>query len=155
MAKLYTAPNANPVINASVLQSLWKTSYQKEGKEELSEKIVKSVFPGSILFISIEPFSLYSKYINNRQHSCDMNPSSIAQYRDFLEKGKQGTSFHLYREADASLAVSVTDSSKDCVSAINNFYDPKLSSRALGILMILSLIGEIRKQNKRFPYIRC
>ena len=82
-----------------------------------------------------------------------MVPSSIAQYRDFLVKGKQETSFYEYREDDVLLAVSVTDSLNDGISAIYNFYDPTLSSRALGIFMILSLIRETSKQNKRFLYI--
>ena len=104
-------------------------------------------------FFSVEHFSLYSKYINNRHHSDDMDPSSIAQYKDFLVEGKQGTSFYEYREDDALLAVSVTDSLNDGVSAIYNFYEPTLSSRALGIFMILSLIRETSKQKKRFLYI--
>ncbi len=104
-------------------------------------------------FFSVEHFSLYSKYINNRHHSYDMVPSSIAQYRDFLVKGKQETSFYEYREDDVLLAVSVTDSLNDGISAIYNFYDPTLSSRALGIFMILSLIRETSRQNKRFLYI--
>ena len=104
-------------------------------------------------FFSVEHFSLYSKYINNRHHSDDMDPSSISQYRDFLVEGKQGTSFYEYREDDVLLAVSVTDSLNDGISAIYNFYEPTLSSRALGIFMILSLIRETKKQNKRFLYI--
>ena len=102
---------------------------------------------------SFEHFSLYSKYINNRHHSDDMAPSSSGQYRDFLVEGKQGTNFYEYREDDILLAVSVTDSLNDGVSAIYNFYEPTLSSRALGIFMILSLIRETSKQNKRFLYI--
>ena len=104
-------------------------------------------------FFSVEHFSLYSKYINNRHHSDDMDPSSIAQYRDFIVEGKQGTRFYEYREDGVLLAVSVTDSLNDGVSAIYNFYEPTLSSRSLGIFMILSLIRETRKQNKRFLYI--
>ena len=101
-------------------------------------------------FFSVEHFSLYSKYINNRHHSDDMDPSSIAQYRDFLVEGKQGTSFYEYREDDVLLAVSVTDSLNDGISAIYNFYEPTLNSRSLGILTILSLIRETSNQNKRF-----
>jgi len=82
-----------------------------------------------------------------------MAPSSSAQYRDFLVEGKQGTSFYEYREDDVLLAVSVTDSLNDGVSAVYNFYEPTLSSRALGIFMILSLIRETSNQNKRFLYI--
>ena len=104
-------------------------------------------------FFSVEHFSLYSKYINYRHHSDDMDPSSISQYRDFLVEGKQGTSFYEYREDDALLGVSVTDSLNDGISAVYNFYEPTLSSRALGIFMILSLIRETRRQNKRFLYI--
>ena len=82
-----------------------------------------------------------------------MDPSSIAQYKDFLVEGKQGTSFYEYREDNVLLGVSVTDSLNDGVSAIYNFYEPTLSSRSLGIFMILSLIRETSKQNKRFLYI--
>lgn len=111
------------------------------------------MFPRKILFFSVKHFRLYSKYVNNRDNPADMDPSSIAQYRDFLAKGKQGPSFYEYREDDVLLAVSVTDSLNDGVSAIYNFYEPTLSSRALGIFMILSLIRETSKQNKRFLYI--
>ena len=104
-------------------------------------------------FFSVEHFSLYSRYINNRHHSDDMDPSSIKQYREFLVEGRKETSFYEYREDDVLLAVSVTDSLNDGISAIYNFYEPTLSSRALGIFMILSLIRETRKQNKRFLYI--
>mgnify|MGYP001326681501 FL=1 len=51
------------------------------------------------------------------------------------------------------LAISVTDSLTDGISAVYNFYDPELTSRGLGIFMILSLIEETIKQNKRFLYI--
>ena len=104
-------------------------------------------------FFSVEHFSLYSKYINNRHNSDGIDHSSIEQYRDFLVDGKQGTSFYEYREDDVLLAVSVTDSLDDGVSAIYNFYEPTLSSRALGIFMILSLIRETSEQKKQFLYI--
>ena len=51
------------------------------------------------------------------------------------------------------LAVFVTDSLYDGVSAIYNFYEPTLNSRSLGIFMILSLIRKRSNQNRRFLYI--
>ena len=104
-------------------------------------------------FFSVEHFSLYSKYIESRHSSGGMAPSSIEQYRDFLLEGRPETSFYEYREDEILLAVAVTDSLSDGISAVYNFYDPTLGSRALGIFMILSLLEETMKQSKRFLYI--
>ena len=104
-------------------------------------------------FLSIEHFNLYSEYINSRHNSGAVDIPSINQYRDFLVEARQETNFYEYREDGTLLAISVTDSLREGISAVYNFYDPTLTSRALGIFMILSLIQETIKQNKRFLYL--
>ena len=104
-------------------------------------------------FFSTEHFNLYAKYISLRHKSGAINTPTVKEYKDFLVEGRQETNFYEYREDGILLAISVTDSLTDGISAVYNFYDPELTSRGLGIFMILSLIEETIKQNKRFLYI--
>ena len=63
-------------------------------------------------------------------------------------EGRQETNFYEYREDGILLAISVTDSLTDGISAVYNFYDPELTSRGLGIFMILSLIGDNKAEQE-------
>lgn len=82
-----------------------------------------------------------------------MYPATIEQYSSFLAESTEFTSFYEFRQEGQLLAVSVTDSLQDSLSAIYTFYDPDYLQRSLGCYCILWLIEEAKRQGLAYLHL--
>ncbi len=98
-----------------------------------------------------EHYALYALYISERHHQGDMYPPTPRQYREFLTSDWSSTVFVEFRAGDRLLALAVTDSLNDGLSAVYTFYDPRETWRSLGTFAILWQIAECRRRG--LPYL--
>ncbi len=98
-------------------------------------------------------FSLYENYIAQRHRDGDMYPANPDQFKTFLLSQWSETYF-LKAHLDGRLvAVAVMDKVNEGLSAIYTFFDPELSSRSLGVQMILQEISMCQRVGLPYLYL--
>jgi len=101
---------------------------------------------------SAEHFDAFVAYQNARHDDGDMARMDFSDYRALIEESPVDTMVVEFRDADDSLfGVCLTDRLVDGLSAVYSFFDPALSPRSPGSLMILWLIE--RAQAIGLPYV--
>ena len=104
---------------------------------------------------SEEHYNLYQRYIEQRHRDGDMYPPSIEQYQSFLLCDWARSFFIELRHPDNHqlLAVAVTDTLAQGLSAIYTFYDPDYDKLSLGTYAILKQIETTAERNLNHLYI--
>ncbi|QSX32190.1 arginyltransferase [Shewanella avicenniae] len=98
-------------------------------------------------------YQLYQRYINARHHDGPMFPPTLEQYVGFIGCDWMQPGFvELYLD-EQLVGVAVTDLLADSLSAVYSFFDPDLSHRSLGSLMILQQCKLGASMNKSFLYL--
>jgi len=98
-------------------------------------------------------YQLYERYLNSRHANGGMDDSDPQKYREFLISPWANTRLLEFRysiaEPESStrpgsrselLGVAVMDELSDGLSAVYSFYDPELTARSPGTLMILKMV---------------
>lgn len=97
-------------------------------------------------------FALYERYINARHQSGSMYPANPDLFTDFIfAQWMSPKLLHLY-DNDKLIAVAVTDSVPNALSAFYTFYDPDYPL-SLGTLCVLLQIQHCQKMQKDWLYL--
>ncbi|MEO6698083.1 MAG: arginyltransferase [Paraperlucidibaca sp.] len=102
---------------------------------------------------SEEHYALYARYISTRHRDGDMFPPSPRQYREFLTSEWSDTSLVEFRLDGQLLAIAVTDTLAEGLSAVYTFYDPEIRARSLGSFAILWQIEACRAKGLSSLYL--
>ena len=100
-----------------------------------------------------EYYDLYEKYITLRHQDGAMFPPSVEQYNSFLTCQWLTISYLELWAEDTLIAVAVTDTLSNSLSAIYTFFDPDFEHYSLGTLMIMKQIEFAVSSNKQFLYL--
>ena len=100
-----------------------------------------------------EYYPLYEKYISLRHFDGSMYPPSKAQYESFILCQWMPISFIELWHGEKLVAVAVTDTMPNALSAIYTFFDPEYEQFSLGTIMILAQIEHGEKTNKQYVYL--
>ncbi|KID57210.1 arginyl-tRNA-protein transferase [Pseudoalteromonas luteoviolacea] len=98
-------------------------------------------------------FPLYEKYINLRHSDGTMFPPNRLQYESFLFCRWMPISFIELWHKNTLIAVAVTDTMPNALSAIYTFFDPEFEHLSLGTIMIMAQIELANAENKDFVYL--
>jgi len=103
--------------------------------------------------VTDEYFELYSRYLNQRHSNSGMDNPEPADFERFLLNPWGETLFVEVRLKTKLVAVAVTDSITDGLSAVYTFFDPELSRRALGRFSILQQIELCKLMSLPYLYM--
>ncbi|ESP91036.1 MULTISPECIES: arginyltransferase [Pseudoalteromonas] len=98
-------------------------------------------------------FPLYEKYINQRHSDGTMFPPNRLQYESFLFCRWMPISFIELWHEKKLVAVAVTDTMPNALSAIYTFFDPDYEHLSLGTIMIMAQLNLAHSENKDFVYL--
>ncbi|TLX46446.1 arginyltransferase [Pseudoalteromonas phenolica] len=82
-------------------------------------------------------YALYENYINQKHYDGTMFPPNRLQYESFLFCNWLPVTFIELWDQDELIAVAVTDTMPNSLSAIYTFYHPDYDKFSLGVVMIL------------------
>lgn len=100
-----------------------------------------------------EYFELYTRYINERHIDGAMYPANFEQYNSFLACAWLPITYIELYDNTKLIAVAVTDTLPNSLSAIYTFFDPDYSDYSLGTLMVIKQIELAKKLDKSFVYL--
>jgi leucyl-tRNA---protein transferase len=101
-----------------------------------------------------EHFEAFVAYQNSRHDDGDMARMDFSDYRALVEESPVDTMLVEFRDPDDNLAgVCLTDCLSDGLSAVYSFFDPRLSPRSPGTMMILWLIERAREIGLPYVYL--
>lgn len=98
-------------------------------------------------------YALYERYINTLHHDGSMFPASREQYDSFVVAQWLTSTFIEIFDQDKLIAVAVTDTLNDSLSAMYTFYDPNYHSQSLGTFAILTQLQLAKEWNKSWLYL--
>lgn len=100
-----------------------------------------------------EYYTLYEKYINLKHSDGSMFPPNRQQYESFLFCSWLPVTFLELWDEHTLIAVAVTDTMPNALSAIYTFYDPNYDKFSLGNVMIQAQIEYAQTNNLEFVYL--
>ena len=100
-----------------------------------------------------EHFALYQRYLHFRHRGGGMDNPTREQYVQFLTSVWSETIFHEFRCQGRLMAVCVTDTLLDGLSAVYTYFDPDVPQRSLGVYTVLWQIEEARRCGKQWLYL--
>ncbi len=103
--------------------------------------------------MNTELYTLYEHYISTQHKDGDMFPPSVEQFNGFLVDSPDFCCFYHFRLEGQLVAVAVTDTLKDSLSAIYTFYHTDFRQRSLGRFCILWQIMHARLLNKQYVHL--
>lgn len=98
-------------------------------------------------------YPLYCKYISERHQDGSMYPPEKNQYKSFLLCNWLPITFIELWHDEKLIAVAVTDTMNNALSAIYTFFDPDYEHYSLGTVMILEQVKLAQKQQKQYLYL--
>ncbi|WP_088328777.1 arginyltransferase [Lacimicrobium sp. SS2-24] len=98
-------------------------------------------------------YPLFEAYIHERHSQGSMFPPSVEQYRHFINSYWADTRFMDIRLKDRLVAVAITDTIGDGLSALYTFFDSALQKRSLGTFAILQQIALAKELQKPHLYL--
>lgn len=98
-------------------------------------------------------FDLYERYINQRHQDGAMYPASLSQYQNFLLSEWLAPTFMEFWLEQQLIAVAVTDSLGQSMSALYTFFEPELAHRSLGTFAILSQLKLAKESQQQWLYL--
>ncbi len=103
--------------------------------------------------IKDEYFALYEKYIAHRHKGSSMYPANLEQYNSFIQCSWIPITYIELKDNNRIIAVAVTDTLDQSLSAIYTFFDPDYDHFSLGSVMIMEQITLAKIQNKPYVYL--
>ncbi|MFC3032133.1 arginyltransferase [Pseudoalteromonas fenneropenaei] len=100
-----------------------------------------------------EYYTLYEKYICLRHQDGTMYPPNRVQYESFLFCHWLPVTFLEIWHEQKLVAVAVTDTMPNALSAIYTFFDPDYESYSLGTLMIMAQLDFAKQHKKDYVYL--
>ncbi|MCP4696508.1 MAG: arginyltransferase [Gammaproteobacteria bacterium] len=100
-----------------------------------------------------ERFQLYRDYIACRHEGGGMDNPTPQGYKQFLCSPWADTVFYEFRLHGRLLAVAVADRFAHGLSAVYTFFDPRYSSRGLGVYAVLWEIRETMRMGLKWLYL--
>ncbi|GJM12978.1 MAG: putative arginyl-tRNA--protein transferase [Pseudohongiella sp.] len=100
-----------------------------------------------------DAYSLYQEYIEQRHSDGDMYPATPEQYDAFIRSNTEGGQYYCFYLEEKLVAVGVSDTLEDGLSAVYTFFDPKLEKRSLGNYVILWQIEQARSLGLSYLYL--
>ncbi|RCU52426.1 MULTISPECIES: arginyltransferase [Corallincola] len=119
---------------------------EKLGKQHLTTVVSREIDRQEV-------FPLYCRYVETRHAEGSMNPVSYEQYENFLFSRWHSPLFVQFYDQEELVAVAVTDTLEDSLSAVYTFYDPDYSKLSLGTYAILRQLELAKSQQKPFLYL--
>ena len=98
-------------------------------------------------------FDLYERYINQRHQDGTMYPANQHQYQNFLLSEWLTPTFIEFWLEQQLIAVAVTDSLGQSMSALYTFFEPTLERRSLGTFAILSQLKLAKDTQQQWLYL--
>ncbi|ART83498.1 arginyltransferase [Oceanisphaera profunda] len=98
-------------------------------------------------------FELYQRYINQRHLDGAMYPASHGQYEGFVLCDWLPPTFIEFRLEKKLVAVAVTDTLSQSMSAMYTFFEPALAHRSLGTFAVLTQLKIAQKTAKQWLYL--
>ncbi len=99
-----------------------------------------------------EQYALFIRYLESRHRDGEMVGMSLAEYGTMVEDSPLDTGMMECRGPGGRLvACCLTDRTRDGLSAVYSFYDPRETGRSLGTYMVIRLIR--RAQAEGLPYV--
>jgi arginyl-tRNA--protein-N-Asp/Glu arginylyltransferase len=104
-----------------------------------------------------EQFALFKRYLEVRHSGGGMTQMSYVDYEYMVEDTPVQTVLVEYRlnslPGRPLIAIALTDVMPDGLSMVYSFYDPDLSQRGLGNLLILDHISQVRLAGLEYVYL--
>lgn len=101
-----------------------------------------------------EQYELFRQYLNTRHAGGEMANMSPRDYRIMVEETTVETQIIEFRTPDNKLvAVSLTDTLSDGLSAVYSFYDPQQTTRSLGVYVVLFLLRQTLLLGQSYLYL--
>ena len=104
-----------------------------------------------------EQFALFKRYLDDRHTGGGMTQMSFVDYEYMVEDTPVQTVVVEYRlESEPGrplIAVALTDVMPDGLSMVYSFYDPDMSKRGLGNLLILDHVRQVRLAGLSYVYL--
>ncbi|MDK1286171.1 arginyltransferase [Pseudoalteromonas umbrosa] len=143
-----------PLCSACQSIRVLAKDYVPSKSQQRKYKKIQNSFSVKVSFEEKENyFPLYEKYITLRHSDGTMFPPNRLQYESFLFCRWMPISFiELWHEGQL-VAVAVTDTMPNALSAIYTFFDPDFEHLSLGTIMIMAQINLAAAENKEFVYL--
>lgn len=100
-----------------------------------------------------EHYQLYTRYLSTRHSNGGMDNPTEKSYINFLTSHWSETEFIEFRDQSQLVAIAVTDSILQGLSAFYTFFDPDLTQQSLGTYAILQQIMLAQEQNLSWLYL--
>jgi arginine-tRNA-protein transferase len=104
-----------------------------------------------------EQYALFKRYLEARHAGGGMNQMSFVDYEYMVEDTPVQTVVVEYRQKSLPgrplVALALTDVMPDGLSMVYSFYDPELSRRGLGNLLILDHIEQVKSAGLSYVYL--
>lgn len=101
-----------------------------------------------------ERYDLFRKYLSFRHSDGMMLNMTRGDFDNFFyETPAKSRVYDIISESDKILGSILLDEMTDAMSAVYSFYEPKLLSNGLGILLILKSLEEAKRINKKYLYL--
>jgi arginyl-tRNA--protein-N-Asp/Glu arginylyltransferase len=104
-----------------------------------------------------EQFALFKRYLDSRHTGGGMTAMSYVDYEYMVEDTPVQTVVVEYRLASLPdkplIAVALTDVLPDGLSMVYSFFDPDLSKRSLGTMLILDHVRQVRMASLSYVYL--
>jgi arginyl-tRNA--protein-N-Asp/Glu arginylyltransferase len=104
-----------------------------------------------------EQFALFKRYLDSRHTGGGMTAMSYVDYEYMVEDTPVQTVVVEYRLASHPdkplIAVALTDVLPDGLSMVYSFFDPDLSKRSLGTMLILDHVRQVRMASLSYVYL--
>ncbi len=144
-----TCPNCNACKSVRICVENFK--WKKSWKRVLSQN---STVTTNVTGINVtdEQFDLFDKYVKSRHTDGEMASMSRYDFENMITLSPVDSRIIEFRDANNTLiAACLVDILPDGWSAVYSFFDPDMSEKSLGTLIILDMIREM--ENKGLPYV--
>ncbi|KZN30234.1 arginyl-tRNA-protein transferase [Pseudoalteromonas luteoviolacea S2607] len=143
-----------PMCNACQSVRVLAEQYVASKSQKRKYKRIKNEFSIQVSFDE-KPnyYPLYEKYISERHQDGTMYPPNRLQYESFLFCRWMPISFIELWHEEKLIAIAVTDTMPNALSAIYTFFDPDYEHMSLGTVMIMAQIELAKSENKQYVYL--
>lgn len=100
-----------------------------------------------------ERHALYARYLQSRHRDGGMDDANRSDFDRFLTAPWSPTTFLEMRLGERLLALAVTDTCQNGLSAVYTFFDPDETARSLGTFAILQQVALAKARNLPWVYL--
>lgn len=143
-----------PSCNACESMRIPVKQFKHTKSQKRKLKLAKSKFKLKISDKEqLEYYGLYEKYISQKHTDGTMFPPNRLQYESFLFCNWLPVTFLELWDGEELVAVAVTDTMPNSLSAIYTFYHPNYDKYSLGIVMILLQVQYALESGFEYLYL--